>query len=178
MNWRQRSDLGGLRGREVQPEPCAGSRGDEETIYWAPAQGWTARPLNWEADNLFIKAGMWPHYPNWLLALIHSQFKVCLVLSHEYNRPLMRDTAEMKRSEWTHFWPVVNVWKQALILIVGEGVGMGFSGWQVLAFRDQKFQKCLYPQALSFQLLRIMYRARIFIITWQYWKTRNYLDSQ
>ena len=24
---------GGLRGREVQPEPCAGSRGDEETIY-------------------------------------------------------------------------------------------------------------------------------------------------
>lgn len=73
---------GGLSGREMQPEPCARSR-REETIYWAPAQGWTARPLTREADNLFIKAVMWPRYPNWLLVLIHSQFKFCLMLSHE-----------------------------------------------------------------------------------------------
>lgn len=117
---------GGLSGREVQPEPCAGSRGDEETIYWAPAQGWTARPLNWEADNLFIKAVMGPHYPNWLLALIHSQFKVCLVLSHEYNGPLMRDTGRDEKVRMNTFLACCQCLKTGTNTHCGWGCWDGF----------------------------------------------------
>lgn len=88
---------GGLSGREMQPEPCAGSRREEETIYWAPAQGWTARPLTRELTTCLLKqwCGHVTLTGSSLSFILNSSFALCCHMSK--TGPWWGTWAEWKR---------------------------------------------------------------------------------
>ena len=125
MDWRQRSELGGS-----VVERCSLSlvleAGEKKKLFTEhllragqpgllPGRLTTCLLTQW-CGHITLTGSS-------LSYILNSSFALCCHMSK--TGPWWGTWAEMKTSERTHSWPVVNDWKPAVILSVGEGVGMG-----------------------------------------------------